>query len=556
MSWSKKDQRKLQVLIDNAAERRIDAEGMRELDLMLQTQPQARAFYFEYIQLNECLKGLLCDTGNIELPENDSQPITSPATDMQLWRELLDQERSAQTVVQNQPTQKNQNGSAEIVRPRQQPIAAKRKISKFAIATAVTSLAASFFLIAGIFIAEHFAQQEVATIIDTIDAQWSTNLKAGDRLKTRDDSIRLESGFAELLFDNDAKVVLEGPADIDIITPDQIQLKLGRLYSFVPPQACGFTVLTADSKIMDLGTEFGIEATSNGTVELHVITGKTVLVAGRGKDKSSREVTQQQARTVDPATGQVYNIDCKQRTFARDIDSQQNLVWRGENVNLADIVAGGFNEGTGRFNNGFDSTTGWLLPPDGKNMKQSNGTFNSLLENSYIDGVFSPQPDMAPAVISSTGLIFNECPKTNGRFWRGIFKSKWKDDFQLPADYPYDPTSALSIHPNQGITFDLNAIRNRCEGRGKPLTRFNGVYGISPDALKSKKNITSSIHILVDGKLRLEKIDYKPGQPGVLVDIPINPEDRFLTIISTDGTNNNSLSCWAKIANPILIFED
>jgi hypothetical protein len=76
-------------------------------------------------------------------------------------------------------------------------------------------------------------------------------LKAGEQ-------VRLESGYAELRFRNDAVVVLEGPATLVTESPTSGRLLTGKLTAKVPTAAQGFAIHTPDAKIIDLGTQFGV----------------------------------------------------------------------------------------------------------------------------------------------------------------------------------------------------------------------------------------------------------------------------------------------------------
>ena len=80
----------------------------------------------------------------------------------------------------------------------------------------------------------------VATLHDSINARWAdTNplMRSGTRLKTGSGLLLLHEGLATLVFDNDTRIVMEGPAEFKILTNDQIKLNYGRLYAVVPPEA-------------------------------------------------------------------------------------------------------------------------------------------------------------------------------------------------------------------------------------------------------------------------------------------------------------------------------
>ncbi len=107
--------------------------------------------------------------------------------------------------------------------------------------------------------------------------------------------IHLLNGFAKLQFNNDAEVVIEGPAVIEPISGNTLRLIKGKIVVHCKTlKSHGFTVLTSNSKIIDLGTEFGVKATSNssvvdvykGEVELKNVNGKKVenLVSNQGAE--------------------------------------------------------------------------------------------------------------------------------------------------------------------------------------------------------------------------------------------------------------------------------
>jgi hypothetical protein len=129
---------------------------------------------------------------------------------------------------------------------------------------------------------------EVATLLDSINAKWAeadSSMKSGSRLVTGSTNSLLRGGCAKLLFDNNAIVTIEGPAEFEIIAEDRIKLLYGRIYSIVPQEALGFSVVTPNAMIVDLGTEFGVQVDFLGTTELHVNHGMTRLVAGKKRKK-------------------------------------------------------------------------------------------------------------------------------------------------------------------------------------------------------------------------------------------------------------------------------
>ena len=121
----------------------------------------------------------------------------------------------------------------------------------------------------------------VAEITRTYDAKWSngdTKLATGTKLLANQ-HFRLLSGLAEITFADGAKVLLEGPATFNAQNNRQGHLQIGNLVAKVPKGAEGFTIVTPTANIVDLGTEFGISVSGDGTAEAHVFKGQVDVFA-------------------------------------------------------------------------------------------------------------------------------------------------------------------------------------------------------------------------------------------------------------------------------------
>jgi hypothetical protein len=97
--------------------------------------------------------------------------------------------------------------------------------------------------------------------------------------------LRLKSGVAEIEFYNGARLVLEGPAEMELISPMEVRLQSGKLKARVPEPAHGFQVhLNDGATITDLGTEFGVNEVAAQVPQVHVFQGKVeVAVAPEAK---------------------------------------------------------------------------------------------------------------------------------------------------------------------------------------------------------------------------------------------------------------------------------
>jgi hypothetical protein len=88
--------------------------------------------------------------------------------------------------------------------------------------------------------------------------------------------LRLKSGLAHLEFYSGATVIMEGPADLQLISSSEAYCTEGKLRATVPPQAAGFTIATPKLDLVDRGTEFGLSINPART-EVHVFQGKVEL---------------------------------------------------------------------------------------------------------------------------------------------------------------------------------------------------------------------------------------------------------------------------------------
>ncbi|MBT5813045.1 MAG: hypothetical protein HOI15_01655 [Opitutales bacterium] len=117
----------------------------------------------------------------------------------------------------------------------------------------------------------------VAVLTRTIEAEWE-----GEWVPAPGDSIppghwKLSGGSAELEFYNGASVILQGPADLEIVSANGGILHSGKLRAQVPEHAHGFTITSRDVELVDLGTAFGMEVDATDGTDVHVFEGSVLL---------------------------------------------------------------------------------------------------------------------------------------------------------------------------------------------------------------------------------------------------------------------------------------
>ncbi len=114
----------------------------------------------------------------------------------------------------------------------------------------------------------------VAVIRRVSDAKWPAGVahRPGDSLASG--KFVLESGRVEIELLSGVQMLIQGPAEMNLHSAMKTELALGTLRARVPKSAHGFCVALHGANVIDLGTEFGIDARKNGPAELHVFDGK------------------------------------------------------------------------------------------------------------------------------------------------------------------------------------------------------------------------------------------------------------------------------------------
>jgi hypothetical protein len=129
----------------------------------------------------------------------------------------------------------------------------------------------------------------VAMLARAVDASWGPGTKPpreGGALEPG--WLRLKSGMAQVVFYSGARVVIEGPAELRLVSPNEAVCPTGRLLAEVPQPARGFRLKTDQLKVLDLGTAFGIDASPKRT-EVHVFKGRVEVLSGGAPKQSLAE---------------------------------------------------------------------------------------------------------------------------------------------------------------------------------------------------------------------------------------------------------------------------
>ncbi len=171
----------------------------------------------------------------------------------------------------------------------------------------------------------------VATLADAVGARWSAGPNLNGHLR-EGQRVSLSEGYAEIVFGSGATAVIEAPATFIPTGPNSVRVIRGRLVVSAPPSAAGFVADLPDARIVDVGTEFGVEASYSQPSYVQVFRG-TVYATRRGggvvedgAESAPASLVKGQAVTIEPGhtplAELVEDFGVQTPRFARSLDSE------------------------------------------------------------------------------------------------------------------------------------------------------------------------------------------------------------------------------------------
>ncbi len=553
------DWQKIEILLIRLLENELTDAEFETLKEWMAGDEKAVSRYCEFIKhysvVQNAIKGELLDSCK-----------SGEGLDVTILERMLDTEELAPEVEISDP-----ESQVEVVKEVEIPGPVSHKSSKLYFIYSLIVSTAAVFLLMFIVYATIFPPkrgEDVAKISDQLNVQWCRNgekLLTNDRLLTNQPPYRIESGLIKIEFDRGVEVLVEGPASFSLPSDNEFEILNGKAYAKVPKKATGFTMLSPNSKVIDLGTEFGISVDNFGESDIHLVKGKANLIAGfRDQNKESMMLEVGKSKRVD-LNAQVNDIKFDENLFAREMYSEVNFVWRGEgSVDVVELLKGrfGFNKSDHSYF-AINHSTGQCFIENQIFDYNTDNKFHPVEYSPFVDGVFVPDSSNSYQVISTSNIVFENCPMTNSEWWYPILTKPveyvkirqkvvyrlngldWKIDGKLYGD----DESAFVLHANSGITLDLSKVRDAIPGVS--VHSFTADLGVvEADGEDSKRNMTD-FWILIDGKLKQHVTRKQVLVHSDYVFIDFDVEDRFLTFIATDG--GDDITCdWWVIGNPKL----
>ncbi len=242
--------------------------------------------------------------------------------------------------------------------------------------------------------AEQARTTDIGSLVSGGQARWTQKPSAPGAAGMRvGDRYELASGLASIVLARGTRVAVEGPATWRFVSEQQLQLDSGRIVAQVPPAAIGFTVVTPEATIVDLGTEFGVEVDKNGATDLHVYRGQVELRHSQTKGvaaadtASSTRVAAGESRHID-GSGNVSIVHAAGAAsqLRRILTSDQQ---GGGSLDLVDLLAGGDGNGQRR-NVSIDPRDGRCGDLELVIQMNGDGTYHATPHHAVMDGCFIP----------------------------------------------------------------------------------------------------------------------------------------------------------------------
>ena len=176
-----------------------------------------------------------------------------------------------------------------------------------------------------------------ARITGLIGVQWSgseqPDILANSGIPGQ---LAIDSGLVEITYSNGVRVTLEGPAKFDVDDAVSGTLGFGKLVADVPKGAEGFRVNYVDGTVVDLGTEFAINARPYSPAEVSVFDGEIELHPGSGESISLFE-NQSVRHDVRNALNPVQAIPFKRESFVRRLPTR-DFAWEVDAPGTRDMT--------------------------------------------------------------------------------------------------------------------------------------------------------------------------------------------------------------------------
>jgi len=187
---------------------------------------------------------------------------------------------------------------------------------------------------------ERYAQG-IATILRQAGVEWTDGRRHTSNI-LGPGKLKFSRGLIELEFHRGARMVVEGPAEFELLSDMKARCIAGKVRAEIPSPSLGFELLTPVIRVVDHGTSFGVLVERNGPCEVHVFNGDVNLVPERRDSGSESEVHEGHAVRIDPSGVQTEIANGRQKfATAETVEQRADIemaaryaAWRAESNRL------------------------------------------------------------------------------------------------------------------------------------------------------------------------------------------------------------------------------
>jgi hypothetical protein len=136
------------------------------------------------------------------------------------------------------------------------------------------------------------SSQLFARVLGLADADWTAGSRSyveWERIGLGD-SLSLDSGRVEILYDSGVQCVVEGPAKCVFEHETVLRADGGKLVARVSPEATGFRIVTPHTTLIDRGTSFGVSIERDQQTDVVVYEGQVDISLNDHAGQSVRQL--------------------------------------------------------------------------------------------------------------------------------------------------------------------------------------------------------------------------------------------------------------------------
>ena len=542
---------RLQALLDDLCNAKLDSAGQQELQLLLDGNHAAQVAYVRYVDLQAGIRNYTLDAADPDSVLYDALVAEAPhASNSRRLLSDLDEHQRAFSLGRGRTLAAVGTIAAALV------------VATFVAWQNSNTNNAGSPLVAQ----QSDAPLRLAKLHGAVGARWAGEqpvIVEGSYF-VQGQQLELTEGLAEIIFASGARIVVQGPASIDIVDGQSIRLPEGRVAAYVPNELGPFYLDTGRTILTAANGEFGAEIDAYGSVEMRVYYGDVSLkVHGEFGPGRQLHLTGSEGARFDSNAGQLSTmLRPNHLHFVRFLPEAETT------INLVDLVSG--------VTSSDEFVHSGISLADGTRVRnyadtvEDPGEYISTPSLRGVDGVFVPNGSKGPNQVDSIGRRFDQFPTTTGKSWSGAIMARrpssehnlspMRIDFQ-DGIYGYvnwlhvaskaeelcpDNRGLIGIHANGGITFDLHAIRRQYPNH--EALCFRALVG----NLEAKpERYEAEAWVIIDGEQRYHRSGFSREDGPDLIEIPLHSKDRFLVLAATDSDGDTAFD-WVTFGDAVV----